>query len=82
MKMDTFKEKWKEYKLVFERGGERNLNDVFMVCLGNYKGGLLFDVGGEQGAPVYILKTDSKNNCYGLDVHIDEWIKMGKLKKI
>ncbi len=81
MKMDTLKENWKEYKLI-QTSGEVNLKDVFMLCYGYYKGGLLFDVGGEQGAPAYILKPDDRNNCYGFNSYSNEWVKVGKLKRI
>jgi hypothetical protein len=41
---------------------------------------LLFDTGGEQGNPAYLIKSDRHNNCLVFDV--DKWTKIGKLVEI
>lgn len=63
MTLEELKENWEEY--AFSDGKNTvPLQEIFAVCWGECKGGLLFDEGGSQGAPAAILKSDDKDNCY------------------
>lgn len=80
---------WKEYAIKFDDDfgyGIRSLKDIFMICWGEKFGGLLFDTGGEQGSPAYLLKSDDNNNCYSKkDWNAppnESWIKVGRFIKI
>ena len=65
MTNDEFRKHWRDYALEQLDGNPTvKLADEFMLCLGPMCGGLLFDTGGPQGAPAYILKVDDQNNCY------------------
>ncbi|GMR19071.1 MAG: hypothetical protein BMS9Abin34_197 [Patescibacteria group bacterium] len=64
MTLDELKENWKLYAVELPDGTIKPLKEVFVICLGNYLGGLIFDPGGEQGAEATILKPDEEGNCY------------------
>ena len=65
MTLDELQKHWKDYTLVALDGAKKYpMRDAFMLCLGPCRGGLLFDTGGPQGAPAYILKCDEHDNCF------------------
>ena len=65
MTLDELLKDWKEYDLVSADGTVRKaMKDIAMLCMGPFKGGLLFDAGGPQGAPAWILKPDAQGNCW------------------
>lgn len=65
MTLDELRRDWKDYDLVSSDGSVRKaMIDIAMICFGPFKGGLLFDAGGQQGAPAWIFKPDDDGNCW------------------
>ena len=87
MTLREFQEHWKDYEIVSSNGkAHAVLKDLFMICWGEMKGGLLFDAGGPQGAPAAIIRVDEQNVCYlkrDWDAPADQgWVRIGLLKKL
>ncbi len=64
MTLDELRRDWRKYAVdLLEDDSQVLLSDAYMLCV-KYKDGLLFDPGGEQGAPAIILKCDDDGFCY------------------
>ena len=84
MTLEELQKNWKDYALV-QTGGNPTvlLRDAFMLCLGPFEGGLLFDTGGAQGAPAYVLRPDENDACWVRTGPGDQdWQLMGKLVRL
>lgn len=85
MTREELKDTWKEYAIVSIDGKKRkSMKEIAVICLGKYRGGLLFDTGGSQGASAYIFKSDEDDNCYQkTDWDDDEsWELIGRFEKL
>lgn len=87
MTLEELQKSWKDYALVQMKNSTTvPLNDVFMLCAGPMRGGLLFDTGGAQGAPAYVLKVDKNDDCWAkTDWQAPDdsgWELIGKLVKL
>ena len=87
MTLVDFQLHWHEYGFVAidgkAKGKTLRLKDLFMICWGEFKGGLLFDAGGPQGAPAFVLKVDADDNLYARSgPKKRDWRFVGRLVKI
>ena len=78
---------WQEYGFVAvdgqAKGKTLRLKDLFMICWGEFRDGLLFDAGGPQGAPAFVLKVDADDNLYARSgPGKRDWRLIGRLVKI
>jgi hypothetical protein len=86
MTLDELKENWRLYAVKLPDGTVVPLKERFVVCLGEYLDGLLFDPGGKQGAEVEFLKPDEEDNCYAwIDPDAEgeaQWMIQGKFVRL
>ena len=87
MTLGTLKKNWKKYAIKKSQKAKAvPLKDLFAVCWGETNGGLLFDAGGEQGAPACILKSDENDFCYEkTDWNLPDdkgWKRIGRFEKL
>jgi hypothetical protein len=82
MTNDELHKNWQDYGVQIA-GEVRPLKDHYCICWGwieRYKG-LLFDVGGEQGAPAAILRVDENDNLVAVNPeNTDDISILGKLE--
>lgn len=65
MTLDAFERDWRECGLVSADGEELTaMTEIFKICWGKQKGGLLFDAGGRTGPKFRLLKLDANDYCF------------------
>lgn len=65
MTLEELRDRWKDLAIDLTDGTRVRMADIAMLAYGGeIDGGILFDSGGEQGNPAWLLKPDEHDQCW------------------